>query len=62
VKPIIKVNHRFGNVFLRIVRMGKKGRTSTPIKMTPHEARIVAGELHNATLDAERCAEKLRIK
>lgn len=45
MKPFLKINHRFGKVFLHFVRMSKLGRVSTVYRMAPEEAERLGREL-----------------
>lgn len=56
---LIKVNHRYGHVFLHLVRTGRRGRTTTVVKLKPEAAAMIGAALQGA---AERAKPKLKVK
>lgn len=58
-KPEIRVGHRFGNVFLRLIKKTRLGRESHLARLSPEEAEKLGNELVRL---AGRAKPKLKIK
>jgi hypothetical protein len=56
--PEVKVGHRFGHVFVRIVYLTKLGRRSVVARLEPNVADQIAGELRACAAGARKKPSK----